>query len=359
VKLQPVKLQPVKLQAVTLHQSSIRSTTARPRRRTSRRTTAGAVSLLFVVLAACGSSSKSTSASASAASATSTTQPAAATFPVTVAPANGSVTIPAKPVRILSLSATATQMLYAIGAGTQVAGVDKYSVDPPNAPKTAFDGTESAESYVSLHPDLVIVAFDTGNKLAAQLAALKIPALVLPPAKTVDDTYSQFALLGTATGHPTEASHEVDNVKQQLDAIVAQVGTKAKGLTYYHEVDSTLYTATSKTFIGALYGRLGMVNIADAADTATSGGYPQLSPEYLIKSDPDFVFLSDTECCKESAATFGARPGFNVMKAVKQGHIVPLSDAQASQWGPRVPDLLRTIADAVTKAPATTTTTTK
>ena len=336
----------------------IRTTAVGTARRTAlTRAAAAATSLLFVVLAACGSSSKSTSASASV-STTSTTQAAAATFPVTVAPANGSVTIPAKPVRILSLSATATQMLYAIGAGTQVVGVDKYSVDPPNAPKTTFDGTEGAESYVSLHPDLVIVAFDTGNKLAGQLSALKIPALVLPPAKTVDDTYSQFALLGTATGHPTEATQASSTIKKQLDDIVSQVGTKAKGLTYYHEVDSTLYTATSKTFIGALYGRLGMVNIADAADTATSGGYPQLSPEYLIKSDPDFVFLSDTECCKESAATFGARPGFNVMKAVKQGHIVPLSDALASQWGTRVPELLRTIADAVTKASTTTTTTT-
>jgi len=239
-------------------------------------------------------------------------------------------------------------MLYAIGAGGQVVGVDKYSTDPPNAPRTAFDGTEGAESYVPLHPDLVILAFDTDSKVGSQLATLHIPALLLPPAKTIDDTYSQFTVLGQATGHVTEAAAEDAALRRKLDAIVAGVGDRAKGLTYYHEVDNTLYTATSKTFIGALYARLGMVNIADAADHSGSG-YPQLSAEYLVKADPDFVFLADTVCCHESASTFAARPGFSVLKAVKSGHVVGLPDPVAAEWGPRVVDFLQDIADAVTK----------
>jgi iron complex transport system substrate-binding protein len=239
-------------------------------------------------------------------------------------------------------------MLYAIGAGAQVAGVDKYSTDPPNAPRTKFDGTESAESYVPLHPDLVIVAFDTGNKLASQLATLHIPTLVLPPAATIDDTYRQFTELGQATGHAAQAAQEETTIRQKLDAIVASVGTRAKGLTYYHEVDNTLYTATSKTFIGALYARLGMVNVADPADHSGSG-YPQLSAEYLVKADPEYVFLADTVCCHESAATFAARPGFSVLRAVRLGHVVALPDPVAAEWGPRVVDFLQDIANAVTK----------
>jgi len=239
-------------------------------------------------------------------------------------------------------------MLYAIGAGSQVVGVDKYSTDPPNAPRTRFDGTESAESYAPLHPDLVIVALDSGNKLASQLATLHIPTLVLAPAATIDDTYNQFTELGQATGHAAQATQEDAVIRQKLDAIARSVGDRAKGLTYYHEVDSTLYTATSKTFIGALYGRLGMVNVADPADHSGSG-YPQLSAEYLVKADPDYVFLADTVCCHESAATFAARPGFSVLKAVKLGHVVPLPDPVASQWGPHVVDFLQDVANAVTK----------
>ncbi|MGH3828213.1 MAG: ABC transporter substrate-binding protein, partial [Pseudonocardiaceae bacterium] len=95
-------------------------------------------------------------------------------FPVSVKSGDGTVRIPARPERILSLSASATQMLYAIGAGSQVVGVDKYSSYPANAPRTKFTGYESsAEDYLYLRPDLVIFAFETGT-LIQQLQALHI-----------------------------------------------------------------------------------------------------------------------------------------------------------------------------------------
>ncbi len=311
-----------------------------------------AVAALATALVGCSSatsrSAPAATAAATAAPVTSTPVTSAPAFPVTVHAGNGTETIPARPVRILSLSATATEMLYAIGAGSQVVGVDKYSTDPPNAPRTKFDGTEGAESYVPLHPDLVILSpFDTTGTVGRELATLHIPALLLPPATTIDDTYSQFMVLGEATGHVAEAAQEDASIRQKLDAIVASVGDRAKGLTYYHEVDSTLYTATSKTFIGALYARLGMVNVADPADHSGSG-YPQLSPEYLVKADPDYVFLADTVCCHETAATFAARPGFSVLKAVRLGHVVLLPDPIAAEWGPRVVDFLQDVANAVT-----------
>jgi iron complex transport system substrate-binding protein len=251
------------------------------------------------------------------------------------------------------MSATSTEMLYAIGAGPQVVAVDKYSTDPPNAPITSFTGSEtSAEGYMTFRPDLVVLAFDTGHNLVAQLGLLHVPTLLLPPAKSLDDTYRQFEELGQATGHPAAATQEVASIRQQLDSIAGSVGARAKGLTYYQEIDNTLFTATSKTFIGALYARLGMVNIADPADHVGSG-YPQLSPEYLIKADPDLVFLADSVCCGQTAATFGGRPGYSVMRAVRLGHVFPIADPIASEWGPRVVDFLRTVADDVGKATAT------
>jgi iron complex transport system substrate-binding protein len=162
------------------------------------------------------------------------------------------------------------------------------------------------------------------------------------------DSFDQFHSLGLATGHLSEATKEQASITHDLDAITQSIGNRVKGKTYYHEVDSTLYTATSKTFIGAMYARLGMVNIADAADSSGSG-YPQLSAEFVVRQDPDFVFLADTVCCHESATTFGARPGFSSLKAVRQAHVELLPDPVAAQWGPRVVDFLRDIATDVTK----------
>lgn len=262
---------------------------------------------------------------------------------MTVTAGDGQVGIPARPSRILSLSASATQMLYAIGAGPQVVAVDKYSTDPPQAPRTSMTGYEdSAESYLTVHPDLVILAFDTDGRLVAQLRILHIPTLLLPPAVTLNDTYRQMETLGTATGHLSAARAAVAAVKARIAAIVAAVGNRARGRTYYQEIDNTLYTATSHTFIGALYRLLGMVDIADAAGKGSE--YPQLSAEYLINANPDYVFLADTVCCGQSAASFAARPGFGTMKAVTGGHVFALNDALASEWGPRVADFLATIA---------------
>ena len=273
-------------------------------------------------------------------------------FPVTVVAANGPVTFAARPTRIISLSATATQMLYGIGAGPQVVAVDKYSTDPANAPRTGLTGYESsAEDYVRFHPDLVVLAFDQ-NGLFKQLAILHIHALLMPPAQNLAETYSQFVQLGRATGHSYAANKEVASIRHQLATIVRAAGHQAKGLTYYQEIDPTLYTATSKTFIGALYARLGMVNIADAAGRLGIG-YPQLSAEYLLKANPDFVFLADDQCCAVSAKSFALRPGYAQMRAVRLHHVFAIPDPIASEWGPRVVDFLRTVAHDLKKALST------
>ena len=93
-----------------------------------------------------------------------------------------------------------------------------------------------------------------------------------------------------------------------------------------------------------------MKSIADqASGAAKSGGYPQLSAEYVIKSNPDYIILADTVCCHQDAATVAKRPGWSSLAAVKAGHIIGLNDDIASRWGPRVTDLLRTVETATAK----------
>jgi iron complex transport system substrate-binding protein len=261
---------------------------------------------------------------------------------VTIDAANGEVAIEARPEAIVSLSATATEMLFAIGAGGQVVAVDSNSNYPKEAPTTDLSAYEpNLEAIAGYKPDLVVYSDDPGE-LAAGLAKLGIPAMKEPAAKSLDDTYAQLDQLGRATGHPAEAAKVTTTMKAEIAKIVA-AGRPERPLTYYHELDKNLYSATSKTFIGQLYAQLGMENIADAADKEATG-YPQLSAEYVVKADPDLIFLADTKCCGQSASTVAARDGWERLTAVRSGGVVELDDDVASRWGPRVVDFLKTVA---------------
>jgi cobalamin transport system substrate-binding protein len=290
--------------------------------------------LVALVVAGCGQDGSTSGAAAP------TGQGAA--FPVTLDSPGGKVVLDQRPERIVSLSPTATEMLFAIGAGGQVAAVDSNSNYPEEAPKTDLSAYQpNIEAIAGYKPDLVVYSDDPGE-LAAGLGKLGIPALQQPAATRLDDTYAQLDQLGRATGHQAEAGQLTATMRAEIEKIAAAARPK-RPLTYYHELDKNLYTATSKTFIGQLYDQLGMKNIADAADKEASG-YPQLSAEYVIKSDPDLIFLADTKCCGQSARTVAARDGWDQLTAVRSGGVVALDDDVASRWGPRVVDFLKTVA---------------
>ena len=258
-----------------------------------------------------------------------TTGPA---FPVRIKSGDGTVTIASRPKRILCLSASATQMLYALGAGPQVVGVDVYSTWPASAPRTKFTGAEtSAEDYLPLRPDLVIVAFRSGS-VVQQLQKLGVPTLLLPPATTFANVDSQLAELGAATGHQAAVGPVEVTVEADIAAALHKAGGAGHGQTYYVEVDPTYYTATSKTFIGAEFSLFGMRDIADPAGRITA--YPQISAEFLLKTNPDYVFLADTVCCHQTPTSFAHRPGFSALQAARLHHVIGVNDSVASQWGP-------------------------
>lgn len=263
-------------------------------------------------------------------------------FPVTVTAGNGQVTIEQRPVRIVSLAPTLTEVLFAIGAGDQVVAVDELSTYPEEAPSTDLSGFEpNLEAVAALDPDLVVVS-DDFNDIVSALTAVGIPVIHHPAAVSLDDTYTQIEQLGAATGNPEAASGLVASMTSEIDDLSGSVEERAEPLTYYHELDGSLFTVTSATFIGEIYGLAGLENIADAAEGADTL-YPQLSAEYIIESDPDLIFLADTQCCGESAETVAARPGWDQITAVTSGAVFALDDDIASRWGPRVVDLLETI----------------
>ena len=305
--------------------------------------------LTFVLLlAACGSDQPDISTTGATGS---TREPSPeSSFPITVKGTNGSVTIHEQPTRIVSLSPTATEDLFAIGAGEQVVAVDDQSNFPAEAPATELSGFEpNVEAIVGYQPDLVVYATEVGD-LGSSIEGFGITALQLDAAVTLDDAFEQIEQLGLATGHAEEADALAGELRAEVDRIVASA-EPASGATFYHELDDTFYSVTSKTFIGQLYSMLGLENIADAVGQG-SGGYPQLSAEYIIQTDPDLIFLADTKCCGQSAETVAERPGWDQIAAVTDGGVVPLDDDIASRWGPRVVELLQQIADAAVAAQA-------
>jgi cobalamin transport system substrate-binding protein len=257
----------------------------------------------------------------------------------------GVVTIAKRPARIVSLSATATEDLYAVGAGKQVVGVDSYSTYPPQAPRTHLSGfTPNIEAIAKYRPDLVLIDTDA-NHIVRELGKVGVPVLVEPPAANLTGVYAEITQIAKATGHAQTASRVDANIRRQVAAIVRSVPRPTTPLTVYHELDQHFYSATSHTFIGQMYKLLGLVNIADKAKG--SGTYPQLSAEYIIASNPDLIVLADTVCCGQTRATVAVRPGWSGIAAVKSGEVVPVNDSIASEWGPRIVLFLKAVASAV------------
>jgi iron complex transport system substrate-binding protein len=294
-------------------------------------------SVVMLVLAACA-----TGSGESTGSATPSGTPAAA-FPVTIETADGPFTIDARPTSIVSLSPSATEMLFEIGAGEQVVAVDDQSDFPDGVPTTDLSGFEpNVEGIVSYAPDLVVIAGDTGGVVKG-LEQLDVPVLVQPAAVTIDDTYEQIAQLGDVTGHPADADAVARDMRAAIDEIVASA-PDGQGLTVYHELDDTYYSVTSETFIGQVYEMFGVENIADEAKGAGSG-YPQLSSEYIVDSDPSLIVLADSECCGQTPEVVAARPGWGDLTAVSTDSVIAIDDDVASRWGPRVVDFMRAVAE--------------
>ena len=275
--------------------------------------------------------------------------PAAPTaFPVTITTASGKVTIQRKPVRIISLSPTATETLFAIGAGPQVVAVDDQSDYPKNAPRTTLSGfTPNVEAIAGYRPDLVVASYDP-KSLVSALGRLGIPVILHGTASNFKVAYQQIRQLGMVTGREVAATRLITRMKTSIGRIVATSRSRAQGLSVYHEVSPDFYSAATKSFVGKVYAALGLENIADAADSAGTG-FPQLSAEYIVASSPDLIVLADTVCCGQKASTVAARPGWDRISAVRTGSIVRIHDSIASRWGPRLVSFFRAMSSALAR----------
>lgn len=249
---------------------------------------------------------------------------------------------PRRPDRIISLSPTATEMLFAIGAGRQVVAVDDDSDYPPTAPRAKLSGLDpNIEAIARYNPDLVVVSYNPQG-FVKSLNALGVRVLLEPAATDLAGTYAQIESLGAVTGHTAAAAALVSRLRAEIARSVAGAPRFKHPLSYYFEIEPDFYSVTSATYVGQLLSLFGLRDIADGAKGASSG-YPQLSDEYIVRADPAVIFLADTICCGQSPRTIASRPGWRAVAAVRDDDVVPLNDDIASRWGPRVVVLAQNI----------------
>jgi iron complex transport system substrate-binding protein len=306
--------------------------------------------LLLLVVAACGGAGPSPSTEPSAAPSVAPS-PSAATFPVTLSDDEGTdVVIPAEPQRIASLTPANTEIAFAVGAGDRVVATDDGSDTPTEAaalPDVATFQSVDVEAILGLEVDLVLaggLGF-TSAEAIAQLRDLDIPVLVLY-APSVEGVYEDIQLVGDATGTSAVADDLVTEIRTEMDAIAAAVAEGEHPRTFY-EVGYT--DATGEIFAPAEDSFVAEMVTLAGGDTITTGDPASyaIPLEALIEADPEIIVLGTNPFYQPTPEQVAARPGWDVMTAVKDGAIVPVQDTEITRPGPRLPIGLRNLAAAI------------
>jgi iron complex transport system substrate-binding protein len=277
-------------------------------------------------------------------------QAAATKYPLTVKFGGYTTKIAKKPTKIISLSPSATEILYAIGAGSQILAVDNLSNYPANAPTSEISAFEpNVEAILAKKPDLVLLSIDSTKapQIRNALVKLGIPVLMEKAPATLQDVYAENTLLARVTDRQAGAVKLNASMAKSIKDVLAKAKKSSK-IRIFHELDDTYYSATSNTFIGKVYKSFGVVHIDDAAAGADNSGYPQLSAEYLLKSDPQVIFLADAQY-GVTAESVSERAGWSQISAVKNKKIVELPADIPSRWGPRLVEFYKLIGDSLAK----------
>lgn len=268
--------------------------------------------------------------------------PAAGDFPVTLDSAGGEVTLEEAPERIVSLSPSATEVLFAVGAGDQVVAVDEFSYYPEEAPVTDLSGFDpNVEAITTYEPDLVVISNDA-NDLVASLTDLDIPVYVNEAPADIEGGYAGMADLGAVTGHADETAALVSDLRADIETALSEAPDEP--VRVYHELDDSFFSASSYGFVGSVYAEMGATNIADEADVDQSG-FPQLTEEAVIAADPELIVITDQ--VGYTAEDVAARPGWADVTAVREGNITTVDADIASRWGPRLPEFVGAAAEAL------------
>lgn len=305
--------------------------------------------LLLALLAAC------------APQATPTAAPVATEAPATEAPTQDTrvstfvdglgreVQLTGFPQRIISLAPSNTEILFAVGAGSQVVGRDEFADYPEEAKAIESVGGSmgeySTEAIVALEPDLVLAAEINPPELVKQLEDLGLTVFYLKNPLTLEEMYGNLQQVATLTGHEAETETLVESLKARVAAVDEKVATVTDKPVVFYEIDATdatkPFTYGPGTFGDLLIARAGGVNLATAA--GITDPYPQVSLEQIVATNPGMIVLGDS-MWGVTPESVKARAGWDVLDAVVNDQIFPFEDNLVSRPGPRLVDGLEQLA---------------
>ena len=231
-------------------------------------------------------------------------------------------------IKIISLSTTHTEIIQSLEAQDTLIAVDAFSeVDFPVEKIDAY--TVTAEELAPLNPDMVIIAFDF-NGIVEGLESQEINYVLLPPAKNFEDVYSQISTIGEIVNKKGEASSKVRDMKLEINRILDDANYE--DVSVYHEIGYSygIYSVNSDSLIGAIYNALGVVNIANSEEDPFGSGYPALSEEMVIESNPDYIIVGHSDYLNKDLSI---REGWGNISAVESSNVYFLDDTLASNWG--------------------------
>ena len=242
-------------------------------------------------------------------------------------------------IKIISLSTTHTEIIQSLGAENTLVGVDAFSeVDFPVEVIDAY--TVTAEELVPLNPDVVIIAFDF-NGIVEGLEAQEINYVLLPPARNLDDVYAQITNIGEIVNKKSEASSTIRDMKLEINRIINKYNYQ--DITVYHEIGYTygIYSVNSESLIGEIYNLLGVTNISNSEEDPYGSGYPALSEEMVIESNPDFIVVGHSDYLNKDLSIRG---GWSDISAVQNSRVFFVDDTLASNWGTTTLQLVEVLA---------------
>jgi len=259
------------------------------------------------------------------------------------------VTIHGVPQRIISLSPSNTEILFALGLGGKVVGTDDYSDYPAAAKQLTHVGSAypsfSIETIVSLEPDIAFAFGYTLPDYVSQIESLGIPVIVLAP-KDINGVMSDIELMGRITGSSAQAEKLTADMQNSLSAIEAKIKGAATPRVLW-EFDATdpgkPWVAGPGSFNDVLITLAGGQNIGASGPTSSW----QMNSEDIIKADPQIIILDDFQFGTTVDGVL-ARPGWASITAVKEKAVYPITDSNLTDRpGPRIIDGLELLAEII------------
>ena len=242
-------------------------------------------------------------------------------------------------IRVVSLSTTHTEIIQSLEAEETLIAVDSFSeVDFPVEVIDAY--TVTAEELAPLNPDVVILAFDF-NGIVEGLENQEINYVLLPPAKNFEDVYSQIETIGSIINKESEAFSTTRDMKIEINRILDNANFGDTSV--YHEIGYSygIYSVNSDSLIGQIYNSLGIVNIANNTEDPFGSGYPALTEEQVIESNPEYIVIGHSDYLNKDLST---RMGWEDINAIENSNVYFLDENLANNWGTTTVELVEQIA---------------